>query len=241
MRALVLAAGKSTRLGELGRLRPKPMLPLRGRPVLEWTLDQLRRAGVGEIVINLHHAPEIIPAHFGDGAGWGLSISYVVEPEILGTAGAVRNARHLLGTGTFLVVYGDTVLDWDPSAMIREHQAYRPVVTMVVDEVGDASRLGVVRWNHDQYVDAFVEKPGQRPELGRWVSAGVLLLEPSAVAHIPPHGPSDLGTDLFPALLAERLPMRVYRRPRPLLLLDTPEQYRAAEQTWAPPAEAVAP
>ncbi len=195
---------------------------------------------MSEVVINLHHAPDVIPAYFGDGAGTGLSIRYVVEPEILGTAGAIRNMRDWLGDDTFLVVYGDTVLDWDASAMIREHRAHRPLVTMVVDEVEDASRLGVVRWTQDGYVEAFVEKPGQRPELGRWVSAGLLAVEPAVMTHIPTEGPSDLGADLFPALLGAGLRLRAYRRPRRLLLLDTPEQYRAAERTWAPPAEMVA-
>jgi NDP-sugar pyrophosphorylase family protein len=237
MKAMILAAGKSTRLGRLGAALPKPMLPLRGRPVLDWTLDRLRAAGVREVVINLHHAPEVIPAHLGDGAARGLRIAYSVEQDIQGTAGALRAARALLDDGEpFLVIYGDTVLDWDPVSMIRSHRLRRPMGTVVVAEVADPSRLGVVRLGQDDRIEAFVEKPGHRPELGRWVNAGLCILEPRVFDHIPREGFSDLGSDIFPALLECGRELRAYRRPRPLLVLDTPEQYAAAQRTWEPPA-----
>lgn len=229
---MILAAGRSTRLGRLGARLPKPMLPLGGRPLLAWTLERLRAAGLSEVVINLHHALAAIPAHFGDGAAWGLQITYLIEDELLGTAGGVRNARHLLQAETFLVVYGDTVLDWDPAPALREHRRHRPLATIVVAEVDDPSALGVVRFDADGRITAFVEKPGPRPELGRWVNAGLYILEPSIFDHLPARGPSDFGADVFPALLQRALPLRAYPRPRPLLVIDTPRRYRAARRAW---------
>jgi NDP-sugar pyrophosphorylase family protein len=156
---------------------------------------------------------------------------------MVATLAEVRAARALLDDGEpFLVVYGDTVLDWDPGSMIRAHQVRHPMGTVVVAEVADPSRLGVVRIGQDERVEGFVEKPGHRPELGRWVNAGLCILEPTVFDHIPGPGFSDLGSDIFPALLERGRELRAYRRPRPLLVIDTPEQYAAAQRSWQPPA-----
>src|SRR5581483_3121236 len=170
-KAMILAGGKSTRLGAIGAQLPKPMLCLRGRPVLEWTIERLRDTGITDIVINLHHARDAIPAHFGDGSSWGVQIAYSVEDELLGTAGAVRRARGLLEDGTFLLLYGDTVLDWDPTPMVLAHKKRTPLATIAVAEVDDPARLGVVCLDTEDRITAFFEKPGRRPELGRWVNA----------------------------------------------------------------------
>jgi NDP-sugar pyrophosphorylase family protein len=236
VKAMILAAGKSTRLGRLGAEVPKPMLPLCGRPVLEWTIERLRDSGITELVINLHHAPEVILRHFGDGSSHGVRIHYTREEKILGTAGALRNARHVLGENTLLVIYGDTVLDWDVGSMVVDHLRYhRPAATIVVAEVEDPSRLGVVSFDQDRSIHRFIEKPGLRPELGYWVSAGACVLEPLVFEHIPAGEFSDLGAHLFPSLLECGFPLRAYPRPRPLLMIDTPQQYAAAQQYWRPP------
>lgn len=232
VKAMILAAGRGTRLGELGAEMPKSMLQLSGRPVLEWTLGSLQSAGIVDVVINLHHAPGVIPAHFGDGSSRGLNIDYVREPEILGTAGAVRNARDLLGDERFLVIYADTVLDWDPLPMVSDHVAAAPLVSIAVSEVPDPSNMGVVLFGEDRRITAFIEKPGPRPDLGRWVNAGVYVVEPSIYDHIPASGFSDFGSSVFPSLLAGGELLRAYPRPRHLTVLDTPEQYAAAQHAW---------
>jgi mannose-1-phosphate guanylyltransferase len=230
---MILAAGRGTRLGDLGAELPKSMLPLAGRPVLEWTLQALRSAGILDVVINLHHAADVIPARFGDGSKLGLRIHYIHEPEILGTAGAVRNARHLLDDGSFLVVYGDTVLDWDPGPMVSDHAAAEAVATIAVSEVPDPSNMGVVLFDADHRITAFIEKPGPRPELGRWVNAGLYVLEPAIFEHIPATGFSDFGLSIFPAMLDGGPMLRAFPRPVPLTILDTPEQYADAQLAWS--------
>ena len=229
---MILAAGKGTRLGDLGADTPKPMLPLGGRPLLEWTLETLRMAEVHDVVINLHHAAWVIPGHFGDGSAFGVHIDYLFEAEILGTAGGVRNARGLLGDERFLVIYGDTVLDWDPRPMVADHDAASAAATIAVSEVADPSRLGVVVFDAERRITTFVEKPGYQPELGRWVNAGLCVLENRVFDHIPEAGFSDFGVSVFPAMLERGDPLRVYPRPRPLTVLDTPEQLAAAQRTW---------
>lgn len=235
MKAMILAAGKGTRLGDLGAATPKPMLPLAGRPVLEWTLERLRQAGIHEVVINLHHAAQVIPGHFGDGSAFGVHIDYLFEAEILGTAGGLRNARSLLDGDRFLVVYGDTVLDWDPRPMVMDHVVASAAATIVVAEVADPSRLGVVVFDAERRITTFVEKPGDRPELGRWVNAGLCVLDRQVFDHIPEGGFSDLGASTFPAMLESGALLRAFPRPRPLTVLDTPEQLAAAQRTWSMP------
>ena len=232
---MILAAGKGTRLGQLGAGVPKPMLPLGDRPVLEWTIERLRSSGIQDVVINLHHAADVIPDYFGDGSTRGVHIAYVFEPEILGTAGAVRNARDLLDGERFLVIYGDTVLDWDPGPMIQDHALAGALASIVVAEVTDPSRLGVVIFDDQRRIQRFVEKPGFQPELGRWVNAGLYVLEDVIFEHIPADGFSDFGASVFPALLAENMLIRAYPRPRPLLVLDTPEQLASAQHAWRAP------
>jgi NDP-sugar pyrophosphorylase family protein len=235
VKAMILAAGVGSRLGPLGAGVPKPMLPLGGRPVREWTLARLHASGIDDVVINLHHAAEVIPNHFGDGATLGMRITYVFEPEILGTAGAVRNARHLLEGERFLVIYGDTVLDWDPAPMVRDHELAGAAASIVVAEVADPSRLGVIIFDEHQRISRFVEKPGHRPDLGCWVNAGLYVLEADIVEHIPAQGFSDFGASVFPALLEQDLLIRAYPRPRPLIVLDTPEQLASAQRAWRAP------
>src|SRR5205807_383204 len=147
--------GKGSRLGSMTAELPKPMLPLGDRPILAWTLDRLAASGIGQVVINLHHAPTAIADFCGDGSAWGIQITYSLEPEILGTAGGVKQAQNLLGSEPFLVVYGDNVLDWDPCPMLDAHRAQSAVATIAVAEIADASRSGLVAFDAEGHISAF--------------------------------------------------------------------------------------
>src|ERR1700751_871117 len=107
MKAMVMAAGAGTRLRPLTFSVPKPMVPVANRPVLEYTLENLRRHGVTDLVLNLHSHPDLIRRHFKNGAAWGVRIRYSHEPELLGTAGGVKKVTSFLKGGTFLVMSGD--------------------------------------------------------------------------------------------------------------------------------------
>jgi NDP-sugar pyrophosphorylase family protein len=134
-RAMILAAGFGTRLGELTRLRPKPMLPICGAPLVRWAVLWLRHHGVREIVINLHHLGEQIREELGDGSGLGVSIAYSPESVILGTGGGLREARHLLddGSGAPIVVLNGKVLhELDLGALLAFHREREVEATMVL-------------------------------------------------------------------------------------------------------------
>ena len=123
MIAMILAAGFGTRLRPLTEELPKPLVPVLGRPLIEHTLMHLAEVGVDEVVINLHHLPEAIPATLGDGAAYGLEIHYVREQgQIRGTGGGIRGARSLLdGSGTFIVLNGDILFEPDLAEALALH------------------------------------------------------------------------------------------------------------------------
>ena len=135
MRAMVLCAGLGTRLGELTRQTPKALLPLHGRPILEYILANLRRHGFDEIAINLHTMPETIRGHFGDGAKFEVKLTYSHESVLLGTAGGVKKMEHFFRDGgPFLVHYGDILTDQDFTAMMRFHRERGALVTMLAHQ-----------------------------------------------------------------------------------------------------------
>ena len=113
MKAMILAAGKGTRLAPLIEKTPKPLLPLAGKPLIEWQIEALQQAGFREIVINLHHLGDQIKAYLGDGEQWRVTIQYSVEPQLLETGGGIVNALPLLGDAPFLVLNGDIWTDFD--------------------------------------------------------------------------------------------------------------------------------
>jgi NDP-sugar pyrophosphorylase family protein len=232
MRAMILAAGRSTRLGPLTAQLPKPMLRIGGRPVLSWTLAQLRASGVREVIINLHHAPTAISDYFRDGSAWDVHISYVFESQILGTAGGVKNAQTLLHNEPFLVVYGDNVLDWDPSPMVTSHCSQSPIATIAVALVPDARHSGLVRFDQKGEIDTFVEKPGELADPRAWVNAGFYVLEPAIFDWIADGTFSDFGIDVFPKLLADGARLRAFTLATPPIAIDTPEAYRQAQVAW---------
>ena len=117
MKAVVLAAGKGTRLRSLVSAVPKPMLVVGERPVIDRNLSLLAESGVQEVFMNLHHCAEVVTDYCGNGERWGLKITYAFEPELLGTAGALRNFGRSLGDGSFFVVYGDNYFDCSFSAL----------------------------------------------------------------------------------------------------------------------------
>src|SRR5437879_2247875 len=134
--AVLLAAGNSTRIAAVGGGIPKPLLPVKGEPILVRNVRWLADAGVRRISVNLHYRGDLIRAALGDGSGWGVRIRYSEEPRILGTAGGVRKLLSSLGE-TFLVVYGDNLADLDLRAFIKSHFIRSADVSIAVFDEGN--------------------------------------------------------------------------------------------------------
>ncbi|MCK5772841.1 MAG: NTP transferase domain-containing protein [Thermoplasmata archaeon] len=160
MKALVLAAGKGVRMGPLTENRPKPMLPVAGKPFLEHTVNALKEAGIDHIVILTGYHGGVIKDHFGDGSKWGVKIDYLVQPERLGTANAVGMAREMM-TEDFLCLNGDVIVTHSLVASMIENFGKYGRSLMSLIEVEDVSRYGMVKVKGD-IVEAIVEKPRDR-------------------------------------------------------------------------------
>jgi len=205
MRAMVLAAGLGTRLRPITYEIAKPMVPVLDRPVMAHIVDLLERSGVTQIVANLHHFPDPIREYFGD------RVMFRYEPELLGTAGGVRNCADVLAGGTFLVISGDALTDIDLDALVRRHRDAGAVATIAAKQVTDTREYGVVLHDDDGRITGFQEKPEPaeaRSDLG---NCGIYCFEPEIFDHYPDRPFVDWAHDVFPALLAAGAPFYVHR------------------------------
>ncbi len=225
MNAVVLAAGKGSRLASLTAAVPKPMLAVGGRPVIGHLLALLARTGVREVFMNLHHRPDVLRDYCGDGVRWGLRIHYAVEAELLGTAGALRSfARRL--DGPFFVAYGDNFFECDPAPLWAFHEARRPLATIALFPKDDVTGSGVVQLDAEGRVRRFVEKPAPAEAYGRLVNGGLYVLSPAVLPLLPDKVPCDFGYDVFPALVASGHPVYGRVLDGAVWPIDTPELYR---------------
>lgn len=218
-KAVILAAGRGTRLQPLTHDLPKPMIPLLGKPVMEYIVEHLAAQGVREIMVNTSHLAPSIESYFGDGRRWGVQIGYSFEghlgehglvPEPLGSAGALRKIHDFGGfiDRTTAVLCGDAVVDLDLQAAAARHRADGAIATVVTREVALAEvvNYGVVVSDARGRVTSFQEKPAPAKALSRAASTGIYLIEPEVLAHIPAGRPYDIGGELFPDLVRRGLP-----------------------------------
>ena len=145
MKAMILAAGFGTRLFPLTIDRTKPAIPFLGKPLVGYVAEYIARFGFKEVVVNLHHQPNSVVRALGDGSDFGVKIHYTLEePDILGTAGALDNARHFLEDETFLIVNGKIITDIDISEALETHKRTGALATMVLKENPRRERFTVV-------------------------------------------------------------------------------------------------
>jgi NDP-sugar pyrophosphorylase family protein len=231
VQAFVLAAGEGRRLRPLTDDVPKPMIPIRGRPILEHNVRMLARYGASEIVINLHHRGDTIRAHFGDGGRFGVKIEYSEERELLGTAGALNAVRERF-RAPFFLIYGDNLTTCDLGRLRARHRE-GAIATVALFEREDVAQSGVAALDGNDRITAFVEKPAPGTEPSHWVSAGVMVLDPAIFDFIPSSGPSDIGRDVLPAALAAGRVVAGYRMSERLWWIDSHADY---DRTSADPA-----
>ncbi len=211
MRAMIMAAGLGTRLMPLTGAIPKPMVPIAGYPAIGHILRHLRRHGILEVVINLHHLPETIRGFFGDGSSLGMSIVYSFEEELMGTAGGVKNNQGFLEGGTFLIMSGDSLTDVDLGAAFAAHRESGGIATAVTKRVDDPSEYGVVVVDDARRVLGFQEKPTREDALSDLCNCGIYVFEPEIFASIPADTFYDFGRQVFPGLLEGGVPFHAYK------------------------------
>ena len=209
MHAVVMAGGEGTRLRPLTTRRPKPMVPIANRPMLEHTINLLRQNGIQDITATLHYLPEIIEGYFQDGSQFGVKINYLREEKPLGTAGGVKQAEKLLNQ-PFLVFSGDVLSDIDLSKAIRFHQRKSALATIVLTRVPNPIEYGVVITDEEGRIKQFLEKPGWGEVFSDTINTGIYVLEPEALKQVKPATEFDFSKDLFPKLLEMGEPLYGY-------------------------------
>jgi NDP-sugar pyrophosphorylase family protein len=245
MQALILVGGLGTRLrAVLGPALPKPMAPVGGPPFLAYLLGQLRRHGLGEVWLLTGFGAASVEGYFGTGDGWDLTIGYSVEPEPLGTGGALRHVLPRLSGERFLVMNGDSFLGAPLDLLVRAHERARAatpatLASLALARVDDARRFGSVERAPDGRVTGFREKT---PPAGfaapasstvdpdakaaaALINAGVYVVERALIESLAPRGPVSLERDVFPTLTDGRL--HGVELAGPFMDIGLPESYAA--------------
>ena len=228
MQALVLVGGFGTRLRPLTATTPKPLLPIVGRPMIEWVAGRLANYGVDEVVLSLGYRPDAFLEAYPHGTIGGVPYRIAVEPEPRGTAGAIRFSADEVGLDeTFLVLNGDVITDLDLGLLIEFHRASGAEATIALHVVEDPSRFGVVLTDENGRVTAFVEKPLPGTAPTNYINAGTYVLEPSVLQRIAPGVPVSIERETFPALVADGV---LFAMAADTYWLDTgtPEQFLEA-------------
>ncbi|TAK25406.1 MAG: nucleotidyl transferase [Chloroflexota bacterium] len=200
MKAVVMAGGEGSRLRPLTVNRPKPMVPIVNKPVMEHVLDLLKRHGITEVIVTVQYLASVIQDAFGDGSALGMKISYSVEEVPLGTAGSVKLAQDQLDD-TFLVISGDALTDFDLGKIIESHKANRAKATLTLYHVPNPLEYGVVITDERGKIRQFLEKPGWGEVFSDTVNTGIYVLDPSIFDYYESGKSVDFSSDVFPKLL----------------------------------------
>ena len=201
MKGLIMAGGEGTRLRPLTCGRPKPMVDVMGRPVMEYIIELMKNAGITDIAVTLMYMPHIITEHFGDGSKFGVRIKYYIEDTPLGTAGSVKNAQEFFDD-TFIIVSGDSLTDIDIKKAAEIHKEKGSEATIVLKSVDNPLEYGIVVTDESGAIIRFLEKPSWSEVFSDTANTGIYILNPSVLSLIPPSERYDFSRDLFPKMLA---------------------------------------
>lgn len=230
MKAMIMAAGIGTRLRPLTYSVPKPMMPLANRPVLEYTLQLLKKHNITEVTINLYTAPEMITGYFGDGSSLGMKINYSVEKELMGTAGGVKKVEDFFGE-TFLVMSGDGLTDINLTEVIEFHRQKKALGTMVLKEVDTRFEYGVTMVDNENRIEKFVEKPNWGDVFCNTVNTGIYVFQKEIFNFMPANKFYDFGHDLWPLLLEKGEKIFGYLREEYWCDIGNLNEYKKAQQS----------
>jgi mannose-1-phosphate guanylyltransferase len=214
MKAMILAAGKGTRVRPITYTTPKPMISIMQKPVMEFLLELLRQHGFDQIMVNVSHLAKEIEDYFRDGQRFGVEIAYSFEGRIVdgelvgeavGSAGGMRRIQDFspFFDDTFVVLCGDALIDLDLTAAVKWHKSKGSIATIVMKSVPreEVSSYGVVVTDDDGRIKAFQEKPSVEDALSTNINTGIYIFEPQVLDYIPSGVEFDIGGDLFPKLV----------------------------------------
>lgn len=219
MKAMILAAGKGTRVRPITHTIPKPLIPILQKPVMEFLVELLRKHGFNQIMVNVSHLAEEIENYFRDGQRFGVEIGYSFEGRILdgellgealGSAGGLKKIQQFnpFFDDTFVVLCGDALIDLDLTEVVKKHKEKGAIATVVTKSVSkeEVSSYGVVVTDENDQILAFQEKPSIDEALSTQINTGIYIFEPEIIDYIPANQEYDIGSQLFPKLVDLKLP-----------------------------------
>ena len=214
MKAMILAAGRGTRVRPITFTIPKPLIPILQKPVMEFLLELLRQHGFDQVMVNVSHLAKEIEDYFRDGQRFGVEIGYSFEGHVedgqligkaMGSAGGMRRIQDFspFFDDTFVVLCGDALIDLDLTEAVKFHREKGALATIVMKSVPreEVPSYGVVVTDEDGKIKAFQEKPAVDEALSTDINTGIYIFEPEIFDYIPPDVEFDIGGDLFPKLV----------------------------------------
>ncbi|MFH1367222.1 MAG: nucleotidyltransferase family protein [Patescibacteria group bacterium] len=229
-KAFILAGGRGIKMRPFTYEIPKTLIPVKGRPILEYTIELLRENGFRDILILVGHLGEKIKAHFGDGSRFGVKINYLEEKKENGTAAPLPLAKNILKNSPFIMMYGDTLIDINLKDLVEFHQMHSGLATMALTSADRPYEFGVVKL-HGNKIVSFKEKPEKGKKTSHLINAGLFVFNPEIINYVPNKGFSMLEKDVFPRLVEEG---KLYGYPFEGQWFDvsTPEVYEEVLKEW---------
>lgn len=227
MKAVILAGGLGTRLQPLTYETPKPLLPVKGKPLIEWAILNVKKYKITDIILSIGYKADLITEYFKDGSQLGVHISYNIENTPLGTGGAVKDivANKNL-KNPFILAWGDNLANFNYKEMIETHKKYTADVTIALTEREDVEHFGVAELHNDKII-RFVEKPQRDRAPSNLVNAGALIVNPG-ILDVLPEGVSSIERDLIEQLCGEHGRVYGYVHSGYWFPTDTLEKYGKA-------------
>jgi mannose-1-phosphate guanylyltransferase len=214
MKAMILAAGKGTRVRPITHVLPKPMIPLVRKPVMEFLVEHLKAHDIKQIMVNTSHLAPVIEEYFRDGDRFGVQMAYSFEGDLIGgqiegkaigSAGGMKKIQDFSGffDETFVVLCGDALVDIDFAQVLRFHRDRKSIATLVLRDVplDDVSKYGVVQTDASARIVRFQEKPTRDRAVSSTINTGIYVFEPEIFQYIPSGVEFDIGGQLLPELV----------------------------------------
>lgn len=229
-KAFILAAGRGIDLRPFTYEIPKTLIPVHGKPILEYTIELLRENGVRDIYIFIGHLGEKIVAHFGDGSRFGVKITYIKEKKERGTATPLRQVKKYFRNDPFIMIYGDTLINIKLKNLIEFHQSHDGLATVAVTSSAKPYDFGVIKLRGNKIV-SFMEKPEKIRDISHFINAGLFIFNPAIFDLVPKTGNSMLEKDVLPQLAKEN---KLFGYPFEGAWFDvgTPEIYEEVLKAW---------
>lgn len=203
IRTIMMAGGKGTRLRPLTLVRPKPMIPLVNKPIIEYTVNKLKKSGFNDIIMTLNYMSTNIKSYFKDGAEFDVDIRYSVEKWPLGTGGSVKKAEKYIDD-TFMVVSGDVLTDVDFKDVVKFHKEKGSIATMVLTEVEDPTHFGIAVMDKNHKITEYLEKPSPGEAFSNVANTGIYIFEPEIFDFFEGKDKEvDFSKDIFPEVIKQ--------------------------------------